>query len=97
MAQQTLTFSAEGRKYKASYTSRGRSVAELERTAPGCLEIRAYLDGMTPLTIAKDYLGTPQNLIFQLDIPEGVKVDIISDTAVTAAALLDGAEAGGSV
>lgn len=95
MAQTTLTFAPDGAKHKATWTSTGAgAVLQVERAGAGPLEIRAYLDGMTSLTVAKDYAFTPQAVIIQLDIPAGVKVDIISDAAVTAAAILDGADAG---
>ena len=93
MAQTTLTFAPDGAKNKATWTSTGAgAVLQVERAGAGPLEIRAYLDGMTPLTVAKDYAFTPQTVILQLDIPAGVKVDIISDAEVTAAAILDGTD-----
>lgn len=93
MAQTTLSFAPDGGKHKATWTSTGEgAVLQVERAGAGPLEIRAYLDGMTPLTVAKDYAFTPQAVILQLDIPAGVKVDIISDTAVTTAAILDGTD-----
>lgn len=94
MAQQTLTFAPDGARHKATWTSTGAgAVLQVERADAGPLEIRASLDGMTPLTVAKDYAFTPPSVIMLLDIPAGVKVDIISDTAVTAAAILDGTDA----
>lgn len=93
MAQTTLTFAPDGARHKATWTSTGAgAVLQVERDGAGPLEIRAYLDGMTPLTVAKDYAFTPPSVIMQLDIPAGVKVDIVSDTAVTAAAILDGTD-----
>lgn len=97
MAQTTLTFAPDGGKHKATWTSTGAgAVLQVERAGAGPLEIRAYLDGMAPLTVAKDYSFTPQAVIIQLDIPAGVKVDIISDTPVTSAAMLDGSEGEGA-
>lgn len=96
MAQQTLTFAAEGGKYKAAWTSAGAAVVQLQRSAPGGVEVRAHLEGMDPLVIAKDYPGTPQKLIMQVDVPAGVVVEIVSDTPVTSAAMLDGSEGEGA-
>ena len=41
MAQQTLTFAAEGGKYKAAWTSAGAAVVQLQRSAPGGVDREA--------------------------------------------------------
>lgn len=84
MANQKLNFTQEGSKYKASFVSAGTTVVQLEREYKaenniGQLTVYAYIDGMNPVPVRNwTSYEASRNMIFQIDIPAGVTVEIVS-------------------
>lgn len=89
--KQQLSFSQDGDFYKATFVSAGTTVVQIERDFKsydnvGALAVYAYIDGMNRSAIHNwsRNEGYP-NMIFQLDVPAGINIEIISDCAVTSA------------
>ncbi|WP_307759275.1 hypothetical protein [uncultured Mediterranea sp.] len=84
MANQKLNFTQEGSKYKASFVSAGTTVVQLEREYKaenniGQLTVYAYIDGMNPVPVRNwTSYEASRNMIFQIDIPSGVTIEIVS-------------------
>lgn len=86
MAKQSLEFtqSESGNKYTASFVSAGTTVVQLEREYKaenniGQLTVYAYIDGMNPVPVRNwTSYEASRNMIFQIDIPAGVTVEIVS-------------------
>lgn len=89
MAAAKLTFTEEGSRYVASYTSKGEATIQVERAVHGTLTILAKLSGMSAYVPvwATDMFGAP-NQIVSVNIPAGVMVRIESATEVTNAKIL---------
>lgn len=86
-----LSFSQDGSLYKASFVSAGKTTVQIERDYNlydnrGALIVYAYIDGMnrTPIKNWSKNNASP-NMIFQIDVPAGVNIDIVSDCNVTSA------------
>lgn len=84
MAKQSLQFTKDGNKYKASFVSLGTTVVQLEREYKaenniGQLTVFAYIDGMKPVPVRNwTSYEASRNMIFQIDIPSGVTIEIVS-------------------
>lgn len=94
MGNQTLSFIQEGREHKARFVSTGTSVVQVHRDYEpndifGSLGVYAYLEGMPPVRIHywTKYTGS-NDMIFQVDVPAGVNVEIVSDYPVSSCNIL---------
>ena len=96
MAKQTLQFTKDGGNYKSSFVSAGTTVVQLEREYKaenniGQLTVYAYIDGMNPVPVRNwTSYEASRNMIFQIDIPSGVTVEIVSLCEVINAYIVSG-------
>lgn len=90
MATTDLSFKQEGGSYKAAFTSQGEAVVQVQRKGVGELRVLAALEGMSPSTVFPfaDSANGRENIIFRLDIPSGVSVEIVSGTEVVSAKMM---------
>lgn len=73
-------------QWEASFVSDGiTKVIEVEREASSYFTIYANLDGMTPISIANEPKAGRKDLIFQVDVPDGVTVTLVSYSPVISA------------
>lgn len=74
-----LTFTKDGSKYTCTLTPTAPCVIQIERGTDGDRKpftVFAYLDGMNPVGIYTT--GNYGDIIFELDVPEGVSVKLVS-------------------
>lgn len=96
MAKQTLQFTKDGDNYKSSFVSSGTTVVQLEReykveNNAGQLIVYAYIEGMKPVPVRKwTSYEASRNMIFQIDIPSGVTIEIVSSCNVINANIVFG-------
>lgn len=94
MAKQTLQFTKDGDNYKSSFVSSGTTVVQLEReykveNNAGQLTVYAYIDGMNPVPVRNwTSYEASRNMIFQIDIPSGVTIEIVSSCNVINASII---------
>lgn len=77
-----LNFTKRGDVYQATFESEGACVIELERDKPSPVAVMANLEGMTPVPVATFQNPYTANVIFNINLPEGVEVTIKSTTEV---------------
>lgn len=74
-----LTFTQDGSKWTCTLTPSAPCVIQVERGTDGnrkSFTVYAYIDGMNPVGIySTDDYG---DIIFELDVPEGVTVKLVS-------------------
>lgn len=89
MATQQLSFTQSGEEYKASYVSSGSTVVQIKRDEIGSLAVNAKIEGMDYVKVDgwSEYAAA-RNMMFQVDIPSGVTVEIISSVPVASANIL---------
>ena len=75
-------------EWSTSFVSSGNSVVELERSESGVVTVRASIDGMAEVPVAQFQNGFTHNVIFQVNVPVGVVVTIVSQSEVTKASML---------
>lgn len=85
-----LTFTQDGSKYVCSLTPTASCVIQVSRGVYGGgrkpFTVYASLDGMNPVAIyTTDVYG---DIIFELDVPEGVSVELVSWCPVLQAKML---------
>lgn len=84
-----LTFTQDGSKYVCTITPTAPCVIQIQRGTDGRREpftVYAYLDDMNPVGIyTTDDYG---DIIFELDVPEGVTVKLVSWRPVIAAKMV---------
>lgn len=79
-----INFTKDGSKKEvASFTSQGPVVVQVLRDGKNYFTVYANLDGMEPVSIFST--TTLQNLIFEVDVPEGVIVTMESYSHVSSA------------
>lgn len=80
-----FTHNGQGR-WETSFTSSGDRIAvELNRVESGTLIIFGNLEGLEKTTLHNFGPGSDQDLMFEIDAPEDVKLTLVSYTEVTAA------------
>lgn len=88
----TLTFekltTASGNLWAAKFTSQGACVIEMERKSHGLVAITANLEGMAEVPVTNFQNPYGKNVIFEVDVPEGVEITVKSESEVTKAAML---------
>lgn len=94
MAKQSLEFTQTGNKYTASFVSTGTTVVQVKRNIKyyrglGSLVIYAYIDGMEKVVL-KGYTSyeASNNMMFQVEVPAGLNMEIVSDCPVQEANIL---------
>lgn len=91
MATTDLVFARQDNgSYKAAFTSQGESVVQVQRKRVGELRVTAALEGMSPSTVFPfaDSASGRENIVFRLDIPSGMSVEIVSGTEVVSAKMM---------
>lgn len=83
-----LNFEKTGDVWAAKFTSQGSCVIELERNTQGIVSISANLSGMVEVPVTDFKNGYTPNVIFEVDVPEGVEVTVRSGSEVTQAKML---------
>lgn len=84
MAVNDLTFRQTGKHYETEFVSEGKAVVQLVRPSESYnkrIVVYAHLEGLQP-SLVLDFYEAGENVIFELDIPQGVTVTIVSETAV---------------
>lgn len=79
-----LTFNKQpDGNYAASFVSTGLATIQISRKSIGTLSVRANIPGMNPVPVS--LLDNPYStdIIFELDIANGLEVSVISSTEVT--------------
>lgn len=84
----SLTFVKKHDTWEAKYVSTGNSVIEIERVEPSPVIISANLEGMEPVIIGKYDNNYFPFAIFNIDVPQGIEITIITKTEVTNAKML---------
>lgn len=83
MATQQIDFIDYGNDgYCAHITSTGNAVIEIERSEMGLVSVSASIAGLDEVPIAQFKNPYTPSVIFQLNIPKGVDLKIISATKV---------------
>lgn len=91
MAASTLEFTDRGHGvWESNYTSTGNTVIQLHREENGVVSVKAMLGGAG---MQFTHVGTLKNpyssdIIFQVNVPAGVNVQIESETKVLNASIL---------
>lgn len=81
-----MNFTKVGDKYIHSYTSQGNTIIQMARKEQGVISVQATLEGgIQAIPIAQFQNPYTANAIFQVNIPSGVTVQIVSQTEVTRA------------
>lgn len=78
-----LTFTKDGTKYVCELTPTEPVVVQVEREDKKDFTVYGYIDGMEPVALFSTSIL--KDLLFQLDVPEGVKVRMVSWSPVTSA------------
>lgn len=81
-----LTFTQTGSRYECVITPSDPTTIQVSRGGGSDFTVYAYIDDMNPVSIFTTNIY--DNLIFQLDVPEGVSVRMVSWSPVTAAKML---------
>ena len=97
-----LSFQEKEGKYVADFLSKGKCVIQVENGNYMPLKFFRYMPDMEVSSYDEVHIGeNPNARIFDVDIPEGMMIRIISDTQVTKAKMLvlpkSSAEGGGGV
>lgn len=72
-----------GGHWEASFTSSGDRIAvEVNRVASGPLIVCAAIDSMNKKTVQDFGPGADADMIFEVDVPEGITITVISFTEV---------------
>lgn len=83
----TLKFENHGGTWQSKFTSEGACVVELERKEQGTVAISVNIKGMKPIPIPTKDLANPYNanVLFAIDVPQGLEITIKSSTEVLTA------------
>lgn len=88
MVNELYFISNEKGKYSVEFISKGTSTIQINRAKSGLLIIYAFLDGLNPIPIFKFTSDSPKDIIFQLNIQNGVNVLIESESEVKDSSVL---------
>ena len=79
-----LTFTKNGSRYEAEIISAGEPITvQIDRSEKKDLTVYGAIDGMEQVALFTTSIL--QNVLFQVDVPEGLKVKIVSWAPVTSA------------
>lgn len=83
----TLNFEEHGGVWQTTFTSEGACVVELERDKQGDVNVSVSIKDMKAIPVYAHNLANPYdaNVIFAIDIPEGLEITIRSTSKVTLA------------
>lgn len=83
----TLNFENYGGTWQTKFTSEGACVVEMERKEQGTVAVSINIQGMSPIPVPTKDLANPYdaNVIFAIDIPQGLEITIKSATEVLTA------------
>lgn len=79
MATLTFTKNAKG-WWESSFTASGRTAVQIDRDTAGILSVYASVGDCEERLLAT--LGK-EDLLFEIDVPSGVKIKLVSTTEVT--------------
>lgn len=85
---ENLSFRPDRDGWYTTLTSQGLGVVEIAREKQGIVSVSAGLDGMALVPVMQVENPYIPNVIFELDIPQGVEVKIYSATEPTEAKVL---------
>lgn len=86
MESSTLSFSKQSDgNYTAGFVSTGKATIQLDREALGIVSVRVNIPGMNSVPVNQFDNPYSPDIIFEVDIAEGLEVTIISTTKVLAA------------
>lgn len=68
--------------YAASFVSTGLATIQISRKTRGIVSVRANIPGMTPVPVIQLDSPYSTDVIFELDIAEGLEVTVISSSEV---------------
>lgn len=82
----TLEFNKEKQGYSCEFTSVGKCVIQIDREKSGILSIYAKLEGMD-YALLHQYPAAQfnDNMIFELDVQQGLSIKILSSVGVMSA------------
>ena len=86
-----LSFSQQpGGAYTATFTASGRTAIQIVRSESGYLRIRASVSSSLPKAsvLSLPAIRTQDNMLVNVDVPNGAEVEVVSETPVTQAACL---------
>lgn len=91
MATKDLAFEKkENGRYAAAFTSQGvRTVVQLEREERSDIVVYLRINGMAGHGASPAFYGASENFMFEVNVPQGVEVEVESLTQVTTAKLLE--------
>lgn len=82
----TLNFKQDGSKYIYDFVSSGAVTIQVERDEKKDFTVYAFIDNLTPVPLFTT--STFEDLIFLVDVPEGVNVRLISWCPVVSAKMI---------
>lgn len=88
MAVATLNFEKVGDVWATKFLSEGSCVIEMERKDKGLVSVLANIDDMEAVVVTNFENPYSANVIFEVDVPEGLEVTVRSATEVTNAKVL---------
>ena len=83
-----LTFTKVNNEWVSTFTSQGACVIELERDVQSPVSVSANIDGMRPIPVASFSNPYMEDVIFSVDVPNGIEITIKSTTEVTECKML---------
>lgn len=95
MAVTDLIFQLKDGRYVANISPSGNVTIDIQQIKSGYISIYAYLQSMDPILIGiinnsiSTYLSEePSKMIFQISVPSGVNIKIVSETQVLSCKIL---------
>lgn len=83
MESNALTFKKQtDGNYVAAFVSTGLATVQLSRKAKGIVSVRANIPGMNPVPVSQFDNPYSTDIIFDVDMAEGIEVTLISTTEV---------------
>lgn len=82
----TLNFKQEGSKYVYDFVSEGAVTIQVERNEKKDFTVYAFIGDLTPVPLFTS--STFEDIIFQVDVPEGVNVRLVSWCEVVSAQMI---------
>lgn len=80
-----ITFNKKNNVWVADIVSTGNTTVQIDRKHRGGLSILKYIDTLTPVPHMSFGALTSKSVMFELELPAGVKARIISYTEVESA------------
>lgn len=84
-----LTFNKIGDRYESKFTSTGSTIIQVDRPKYGFFSVWANIEGMEPIPITEIQIPHTNNVIFNLEVPAGLEITLVSGSEVTSANTLE--------